>query len=105
MQGWVTEPENINGYWLIHFPQCGENYDIATIPVKEEDLKVVRILDARANERIKAEHEKAVPKKTGAVKSVQETTIPVFIFHYIFIRPHAIPFFTLKGTGQYASPI
>ena len=24
MQGWVTEPENINGYWLVNFPQCGE---------------------------------------------------------------------------------
>ena len=24
MQGWITEPENINGYWLVNFPQCGE---------------------------------------------------------------------------------
>ena len=20
MQGWITEPENINGYWLVNFP-------------------------------------------------------------------------------------
>ena len=24
MQGWITEPENINGYWLVNFPQCGK---------------------------------------------------------------------------------
>lgn len=40
MQGWITEPENINGYWLVNFPQCGEKNDIATIPVREEDVKV-----------------------------------------------------------------
>ena len=28
MQGWITEPENINGYWLVNFPQCGENFSI-----------------------------------------------------------------------------
>ena len=39
MQGWITEPENINGYWLVNFPQCGEKNDIATIPVREEDVK------------------------------------------------------------------
>ncbi len=47
MQGWITEPENINGYWLVNFPQCGEKNDIATIPVREGDMKVVKILDAR----------------------------------------------------------
>ena len=58
MHGWITEPENINGYWLVNFPQCGEKNDIATIPVREEDMKVVKILDARMNEQIKAQFEK-----------------------------------------------
>ena len=58
MQGWIAEPENINGYWLVNFPQCGEKDDIATIPVGEEDMKVVKILDACANEQIKAQFEK-----------------------------------------------
>ena len=57
MQGWITEPENINGYWLVNFPQCGEKDDIATIPIREEDMKVVKILDARVNEQIKAQFE------------------------------------------------
>ena len=30
MQGWITEPENINGYWLVNFPQCGEKNHIST---------------------------------------------------------------------------
>ena len=58
MQGWITEPENINGYWLVIFPQCGEKNDIATIPSKEEDRNVVMLLDARINERIKVQFEK-----------------------------------------------
>lgn len=69
MQGWITEPENINGYWLVNFPQCGEKNDIATIPVREEDMEVVEILDARVNELIKvqfgkeADQTKAFPQK------------------------------------------
>lgn len=59
MQGWITEPENVSGYWLVNFPQCGEKDDIATIPVREEDLKVVKILDAQENEQIKARFEEA----------------------------------------------
>ena len=55
MQGWITEPENTNGYWLVNFPQCGEKDDVATIPVREEDMNVVKILDARVNEQIKAQ--------------------------------------------------
>ena len=54
MQGWITEPENISGYWLVNFPQCGEKNDIATIPVMEEDMKVVPIMNAAINEEIKA---------------------------------------------------
>ena len=60
MQGWITEPENIDGYWLVNFPQCGEKKDIATIPVREEDLKVVPVMHAAVNEEIKARFD--VPK-------------------------------------------
>ena len=69
MQGWIAEPENINGYWLVNFPQCGEKDDIATIPVGEEDMKVVKILDARMNEQIKEKKKKeANQAKTFAEK-------------------------------------
>ena len=57
MQGWITEPENISGYWLVNFPQCSEKNDIATIPVMEEDMKVVPIMNAAINEEIKARFE------------------------------------------------
>ena len=40
--------------WL-NFPQCGEKEDVAEISIKEEDLKLVKILDAKANEQIKAQ--------------------------------------------------
>ena len=69
MQGWITEPENINGYWLVNFPQCGEKNDIATIPVREEDVKVVKILDAHVNERIKVQFEKEVVRQNHLPKS------------------------------------
>ena len=69
MQGWITEPENINGYWLVNFPQCGEKNDIATIPVREEDMKVVKILVARVNEQIKAQFEKEADQAKHLPKS------------------------------------
>ena len=69
MLGWITEPENINGYWLVNFPQCGEKNDIATIPVREEDMKVVKILDARMNEQIKAQFEKKPIRQKHLPKS------------------------------------
>ena len=58
MDGWICYPECVKGYWLVNFPQCGEKDDIAEIGIKEEDLEVVRILDARVNEQIKAQFEK-----------------------------------------------
>ncbi len=53
MFGWICYPKCVEGYWLVNFPQCGEKDDIAEISVKEEDLKLVKILDAKANEQIK----------------------------------------------------
>jgi hypothetical protein len=57
MFGWICYPECVEGYWLVNFPQCGEKDDIAEISIKEEDLKIVNILDAEANEQIKAQYE------------------------------------------------
>lgn len=54
MQGWICDPRNITGSWLVNFPQYGEKDDIATIAVKEKDLKLLNKMDARVNERIKA---------------------------------------------------
>ena len=39
MQGWICDDRCIQNCWLVNFPQCGEKDDIATISIKEEDLK------------------------------------------------------------------
>ena len=58
MQGWICFDERRDGYLLVCFPQCGEKNNIATIAVKEDDLKEISRMDPRVNERIKAEFEK-----------------------------------------------
>ena len=55
MNGWICDNRCIQGYWLVNFPQCGEKDDIAEIPVKEEDLKLISVMDATVNEQIKAQ--------------------------------------------------
>ena len=57
MQGWICFDECSDGYWLVNFPQYGAKKAIATISVKEDDLKVIPQMDARVNERIKAQFE------------------------------------------------
>ena len=57
MQGWICFDDNSNGSWLVNFPQYGEKEDIATISVDEQDLKQIPTMDARVNERIKAQFE------------------------------------------------
>ena len=59
MQGWICDPRCIGEAWLVNFPQCGENDDIATIGIKETDMKVIPQMDARVNERIKTQFEDA----------------------------------------------
>ncbi len=54
MQGWICLDDNSNGTWLVNFPQYGGNDDIATISIKEEDLKLIPKMDARVNEQIKS---------------------------------------------------
>ena len=53
MQGWICDDRNIDSYWLINFPQCGEKDDIATLSIKEEDLKQIPVMHAIINEQIK----------------------------------------------------
>ena len=57
MQGWICDSRNIDDSWLVNFPQCGEKRDIATIAVKEKDLKLIPAMYAAVNEQIKAQFE------------------------------------------------
>ena len=55
MQGWICYEENIDGMWLVDFPQCGEKDDIAIISMYEYDLALLpNGMDAAVNEEIKA---------------------------------------------------
>ena len=54
MQGWICLDDCADGYWLVNFPQCGNNDDIATLGVREEDIKVIPVMNAFVNEQIKA---------------------------------------------------
>jgi hypothetical protein len=54
-QGVIGLEECIDGAWDVCFPQCGEKEDIAEISVKE-DMMLISEMDARINERIKAEY-------------------------------------------------
>ncbi|MBE6713688.1 MAG: hypothetical protein E7575_00165 [Ruminococcaceae bacterium] len=59
MQGWICLDDNSFGYWLVCFPQYGEKDNIATISIHEKDLVFLPGgMDARVNERIKAQFEK-----------------------------------------------
>ena len=56
MQGWICDSRSIDGTWLVNFPQYGEKEDIATLDIKEEDLRLLPDgMDARINEQIKAQ--------------------------------------------------
>ena len=55
MQGWICDPRSIDGTWLVNFPRYGEQDDIATHAIKEEDLRLLpNGMDAKINEQIKA---------------------------------------------------
>ena len=56
MQGWICLDDNSNGTWLVNFPQCGENDNIATLSIKEVDLRPLpNGMNAAINEKIKAQ--------------------------------------------------
>ena len=64
MQGWICLEDNSNGTWLVNFPQYGAKADIAEISIREEDLKQIPMMDARINERIKAQFEHHPPARS-----------------------------------------
>ena len=69
MQGWICLDDNSNGTWLVNFPQCGEKEDIAEISIKEDDLKVIPVMNAIVNEQIKAQFDaESAPAKAFEVK-------------------------------------
>ena len=55
MQGWICLEDNSHGTWLVNFPQCGEKEDIAEISINEKDLKIIPVMNAIVNEKIKAQ--------------------------------------------------
>ena len=57
MQGWICYDKCVHGYWLVNFPQYGDKPDIGTVGIHEDDMIVIDEMNARVNERIKAEHE------------------------------------------------
>ena len=59
MQGWICYDVFCDGTWLVNFPQCGEKDDIATLSVREEDMKIVPVMNAILNEQIKAQFDAA----------------------------------------------
>lgn len=59
MQGWICYDVFCDGTWLVNFPQCGEKDDIATLSVREEDMKIVPVMNAILNEQIKAKFDAA----------------------------------------------
>ena len=63
MNGWICDPRCIDGYWLVNFPQYGEKENIATLEIKEDDLKLIPVMDATVNEQIKVQFENV--EKTG----------------------------------------
>ena len=58
MQGVIWDDIFKDGCWLVLFPQYGEKPDIADLYIKEEDLLLLPDgMDARTNEKIKAQFE------------------------------------------------
>ena len=45
MNGWICDPRNINGQWLVCFDHADDLPEYPIIAVKEEDLKVIRESD------------------------------------------------------------
>ena len=56
MNGWICDSRCIEGYWLINFPQTGEHEDIATLAIKEEDMKTIPVMNAGINEQIREQY-------------------------------------------------
>jgi len=72
MQGWICLESRQSGHWLVNFPQCGENPDIATISIMEEDMKVIPVMYAAVNEEIKARSEQADKNRDLSSDTVED---------------------------------
>lgn len=70
MQGWICDPRNINESWLVNFPQCGEKHDIATLDIKEKDLKLIPVMHAIVNEQIKAQYDGLASGLSGGMSKL-----------------------------------
>ena len=57
MQGWICDERIIEGRRLVNFPQYREKEDIATLDILESDIMKIPVMDARVNERIRAEYD------------------------------------------------
>lgn len=57
MQGVIWLEESIDGTWDVFFDLWGEHAPIGDISIKEEDLRLIPKMDARINEKIKAQFE------------------------------------------------
>lgn len=55
MQGWICLEDNSHGIWLVNFPKCAEKEDIAEISINEKDLKIIPVMNAIVNEKIKTQ--------------------------------------------------
>ena len=58
MQGIIWLEESIEGTWDVYFPQSGEKGEIAEIPIKKEDLRIIPKIDETKNEHLKEQFEK-----------------------------------------------
>ena len=58
MQGVIWLEESIDGTWDVFFDLLGENAPIGDIAIKEEDLKLIPVMNAIVNEEIKAKFER-----------------------------------------------
>ena len=56
MQGWICCDRCIDRYWLVNFPGCGAEDDIAEISIHENDMKLIPKINAGINEIILALH-------------------------------------------------
>lgn len=59
MQGWICFAKEVEGFSLVNFPCYGDHPDIATISVRDEDLRIITKDEADdwINDRLKTEHE------------------------------------------------
>ncbi len=79
MQGWICDPRNITGSWLVNFPQYGEKDDIATIAVDEKDLKLLpNGMDATINDQLK-EYYDGLDQKAASTKMQDDKGISDYL--------------------------